>query len=225
MVCCAPGRSTMTIFALVGSISPIRRARDLAALPRAKLAFGQRLQIIRGNIPGHDQGRVIRHVVRLPEIHHVVARHRLDGFLGARIVVPERECGPEQRRNSGAGHDHVRDRRARRRTRPGATRGAARLRPAEMWDAERCPRSDRARPENFWSASWLRRVDPSMLALEESVAPSSAASSAICVALRVLVPCCSMFAVKLARPGLSTGLAPLPVLKTRFAATTGRPGR
>ncbi len=64
-----------------------------------------------------------------------------------------------------------------------------------------------------------------MLAPEESVVPSSAASSAICVALRVLVPCCSIFAVKLARPGLSTGLAELPVVNTRFAATTGRPGR
>ena len=30
--------------------------------------------------------------------------------------------------------------------------------------------------------------------------------------------------VKLARPGLSTGLAPLPVLKTKLAATTGNPG-
>src|SRR5437870_11205453 len=46
--------------------------------------------------------------------------------------------------------------------------------------------------------------------LDQSAAPRSAARSAICKALRVVVPCCSMRDVKLARPGLPAGFAPLP---------------
>ena len=64
----------------------------------------------------------------------------------------------------------------------------------------------------------------SVPAPEFSVAPSSAARSAICSAERVVVPCCSMRAVMLASPGRSTGLTPLPASKTRFAATSGNPG-
>ena len=57
------------------------------------------------------------------------------------------------------------------------------------------------------------------------LAPRCATSSAICGALRVDVPSSSIAATKLARPGVLTGLASLPVLNTRFAATTGTPGR
>ena len=59
---------------------------------------------------------------------------------------------------------------------------------------------------------------------EFSVAPRSAARSAICSAERVVVPCCSIRAVMLASPGRSTGLTPLPACRTRFAATSGSPG-
>ena len=58
-----------------------------------------------------------------------------------------------------------------------------------------------------------------------SDAPSCATSSAICSAFRVVVPSSSMAAAKLARPGLSSGFASLPVRSTRFAATIGRPRR
>ena len=65
----------------------------------------------------------------------------------------------------------------------------------------------------------------SIEARDQNDAPKSAERSAICNALRVVVPCWSMRAVKLARPGLSGGFAPLPERSTRLAATSGRPGR
>src|SRR6266851_1162487 len=65
----------------------------------------------------------------------------------------------------------------------------------------------------------------SVPAPEFSVAPRSAARSAICGAERVVVPCCSIRAVMLASPGRSTGFTPLPARNTRFAATSGNPGR
>ena len=58
-----------------------------------------------------------------------------------------------------------------------------------------------------------------------SDAPSLATSSAICSALRVDVPSSSIAATKFAMPGLSRGLASLPVRSTRLAATIGRPRR
>ena len=64
----------------------------------------------------------------------------------------------------------------------------------------------------------------SVPAPELSVAPRSAARSAICSAERVVVPCCSIRAVILASPGRSTGFTPLPACKTRSAATSGSPG-
>ena len=54
------------------------------------------------------------------------------------------------------------------------------------------------------------------------VAPSTASSSAISIALRVLVPSSSMFAVISASPESSGGLAPPPALTTRFRSTSGR---
>ncbi len=72
------------------------------------------------------------------------------------------------------------------------------------------------------------RVDKSVVSVPAPVlrvAPSSAARSAICSAERVAVPCCSIRAVMLASPGRSMGLTPLPACKTRFAATSGSPGR
>ena len=65
----------------------------------------------------------------------------------------------------------------------------------------------------------------SIEAREPSVDPKSAARSAICNAFRVVVPCCSIRAVKLAKPGLSAGFAPLPERSTKAAATSGSPGR
>ncbi len=55
------------------------------------------------------------------------------------------------------------------------------------------------------------------------VVPSCAMSSASCVEERVAVPSSIMSAVKLARPGLESGLASVPLFSTRFAATTGSP--
>ncbi len=43
--------------------------------------------------------------------------------------------------------------------------------------------------------------------------------------MRVAVPSSSIAAVKLARPGLSAGFAPLPVFTTRLAETIGSPRR
>ena len=65
----------------------------------------------------------------------------------------------------------------------------------------------------------------SMLEPVFSDAPTCATSSASWSASRVFVPSSSIAAVKLARPGSSSGFASLPVRNTRLADTTGRPGR
>src|SRR4029077_19440610 len=67
--------------------------------------------------------------------------------------------------------------------------------------------------------------DASIVELVVSEPPSCATSSAICSALREAVPSSIIPAVKLASPGLSLGLAPLPVLTTSCAETIGRAGR
>ena len=68
-------------------------------------------------------------------------------------------------------------------------------------------------------------VDASMVLVAVRVPPSCAMSSAICSAVRVVVPWVSIADAKFASPGASAGLLSLPVLITRLAATTGRPRR
>ena len=55
------------------------------------------------------------------------------------------------------------------------------------------------------------------------LAPRLAISSASCCELRVLVPSCSMAAVKPARPGWLMGLTNWPARTTKLALTSGRP--
>ena len=78
---------------------------------------------------------------------------------------------------------------------------------------------------NVFASARPLTVVASMSLVLVTEAPSCAISSAICSALRVVVPSSSIAATKLARPGRSGGLASLPVFITRLAATIGRPRR
>ena len=89
-VCGAPGLSTITIFALRRRGRSERGPRRRPALPAAERLLGQRAQLGHRDVAGHDERRVVRHEVLLPERHHVVAGDRLDRRLGADLGVAVR---------------------------------------------------------------------------------------------------------------------------------------
>ena len=225
-VCGAPGLSTMT----TRGRGRRRRCRAPAwpACPRghAPNAFSASgSQLGHRDVAGHDERGVVRHEVLLPERLHVVARHRLHRRLGADLGEAVRMALAVERRGHHVGRDLPRRSRAAAPAAPAGWRAAARFRRPETTGAARHRPSGPASRRSSSSASAPTRTSRPSSCRVPSVAPSCASSSAICSALRVVVPWSSIAAVKFARPGLSSGFASLPVRTTRLAATTGRPAR
>src|SRR5207249_4467434 len=69
--------------------------------------------------------------------------------------------------------------------------------------------------------TWIEALAPSKLAVVPSWAPRNAASSATSKALRAPAPCCSIVAVKVARPGTPDGSRAAPASSRSCTSTTG----
>ena len=157
----------------------------------------------------------------------VVARHRLVRRLGAELGVAvrvrrSRRAPPPSRAAPPApGFSRCCTRLARRLARCRSTSSAGKL------GLPRHVRHQRRAAPGSSAAATLRSTCDRVHRRRRAERRRRAARPRRRSAARCASPCpsSSIAAVKLARPGLSAGFAPLPVFTTRFAETIGRPGR
>ena len=208
-VCGAPGRSTITTFDGDVRRRRQRRPRRRAALPGAERLLRQRPQLGHRDVAGDDQRRVVRHEVLLPERR--AADRAVIAFNDAAVpssakpygcaspystlaTIVRRQC----LRRSRAVAPAVRDEpcAAARARRPGTTDCSATS--ASLIERRGKILLERSRADR-------RRVHGA--GRRQRARPAAPMSSAICSALRVVVPWVSIAAAKFARPGASAGLA------------------
>ena len=199
-VCGAPGLSTMTTRARVVAGAPSCGSRRRAALPRAERLLGQRPQLVHRDVAGDDERGVVRHEVLLPERHHVVARDRLDRRLGADLGVAVRMLRAVERRRHDLRRRPAPGCRAAARAARAGWRAGARFPPPGTTDSATTSAIRSSVAGKFFASDRADTVVESIELLVASDAPSCATSSAICSALRVVVPSSSIAAAKFASP-------------------------